>query len=656
MPNLTDKLRVVDGDSRFTGGMNSLDTPIALTDSFYRSSMNMVNRGGVLQTRPGYEYKFTMPAGNLQGGIMFRPSSGFEFLVFAVEGLVYSSQYPFKTCEQIVGLEFRSDVTDIYFCTAEKGSQVQSDDTVKLITPFKLVIIQDGYTPPGIWDGSSAQHLLDANETPIGSVMAWSGNRLWVAREQEIFASDIFDPTSFREGTYLSNAKSFLLEKPVTAMVEVTTKNIGQLVAFTDTSATLFQSNIRKRSTWDTTDQFQAVLLPEIGCVAHRSIVTMHGLLWWYSAFGLTNLNAALSSYVTSEFSYQDNEMAISKGFLSPRQSTIACAVFENYLLTSVPHADVFNSHTWVIDKAPGDTVNVDSPSAWNSYWTGTRPVAWAFGYVQGVNRIFQFSKDYDGNNRCWEAFSDDRTDAGAPIVWSMETRGYSNKSITKKKFRFAEVDFTELSGQVDVGVYWAGTSRGAYKSILQKRFVANTGVIDSAVELDYDDSVLYSLKKQSRLVRTNDVANSPTDKTSCNIESPDAEWYDAAFQLLIVGSGQAAVSTIRMFMDLIPENTSGDCVADETLEENNVRFDGRAADNLEELDSGPLFFTAEKTVHVVFEDESFDAIADAVSTVSQADADKQAQDKAQSVANFWLASKVPYIVGDPSQAIVPTP
>lgn len=654
MANVVDKLRKVAGDSQFMRGMNSQNLPITLTDGFYQTAMNMVNRGGALQTRPGYDWKFNMPEGNLQGGVLFRPSNGFEFLVFAVSGKIYSSEYPFKEYKEVAGLTFREDVTDIYFCVAEKGSQVQPDETVKLITPYKLVFIQDGYSAPGIWDGSSAQHLTSPKDTPLGTAMAWSGNRLWVARDQEIFASDIFDPTSFREGTYISNAKSFLVEKPVVAMVEVTgTKSSdGQLVVFTETSASLFLSSRRKRAEWGNDPPFQSLLLPEIGCIAHRSIVTMNGLLWWYSAFGLTNLDSALSTYLSSEFKYQDGEMAVSKGYLGQRQATVACAPFENYLLVSVPHADVFNSHTWVLDKGPRETINEDSPPAWNSYWTGTRPVAWAYGYVQGISRIFHFSKDYDGNNRCWEAFSDQRNDSGAPIVWAMETRGYSLGDITEKQFRFAEIDLTEIAGDVDIGVYWAGVSRGAYKQILQKRIRANIGVIDSEVKLDYAESVLYSLKKQSRLLRTADVLNMQTDKTSCQIESDQAEWRDKAFQLLIVGSGEAAISSIRMMIDTLRENTSGDCSKDETSEENNVRFDGTGSDDLEVLDVGPVFYNSEKTVTVSYGGATFDAVATAISNLSQADADKQAEAKAQAVANIWLYQVTPPLVGDPSNAV----
>ncbi len=176
--------------------------------------------------------------------------------------------------------------------------------------------------------------------------------------------------------------------------------------------------------------------------------------------------------------------------------------------------------------------------------------------------------------------------------------------------------------------------------------------MIDTEVELDYEESVLFSLKKQSRTIRTIDVLNSTTNTTSCQIESDLAEWRDYAFQLLIVGSGPCAINSVRMFMQNVPENTSGECTKDETSEDNNVRFDGTGSEDLVALETGPEIFSSTKSVTVSYDGEEFVAEATSYSFVSQADADKQATSKAQVAANAWLASVEPYIYGDPSNAL----
>ncbi len=635
------KKRVIDGDSQFALGMNSQVDPMKLSDGFYRASMNTVNRGGIIQCRPGYQWKFTMPEGKLQGGILLRPLFGaVERLVFAVDGLIYSSLYPFTSYAQVGGLEFRDDVENIFFCVAEKGAQRNADDSIKLITPYRVVMIQDGYTPPGVFDGNFGQHLPDRDDCPIGTVMGWSGDRLWVIRDRELYASDVNDPFSFREGTYLSNARSFLLPGPGTAMTEINSTADAQLLVFTASTGTVFKSNIRQRTTWNSTEKFQQVLLPSVGCLSHRSVVTQFGLTWWYSQFGVTNLNTAESAFISSELKYQDGEMAISKGLLAQGLGGVSMAAFENYLLASVPHADVFNTHTWVLDHAPAESKNFDSPDAWNSYWTGTRPVEWASGQVQGEDRIFQFSKDIDGQNRCWEAFSADRHDQGAPITWSVETRGYNNKNIDTKEFCFAEIKMSEFAGNVDVAVFWAGVSRGAFKRISTKSIRADEGIVTDDLVIE-DDTVLYGLKPQSRTIRTEDVAQMPVATTSCGIESPFAERLDEGFQLLIVCSGPGAIRSIQMFMNVEEPNESGECQANEE-DPNYVRFDGVGSDDPEDLSAAPELFTATKTVTASHDGLNYDATADGESVISQADADKIATERATADANVWLDRVTP--------------
>lgn len=645
----------VDGDSQFLGGMNSQSDPLQIAPGYYRTSMNTVNRGGVIQTRPGYDWRFSLPEGTIQGALLFQPTSGFEQLVVAVSGKIYVSQYPFREFSSLPTLSFSENARDVFFCVAEKGSQVQPDETVKLITPYKVVIIQDGFTPPGLWDGTTAIHDSSLHGVPIGTAMAWSGNRLWVARRAEIYASDISDPFSFREGTYLSNARSFLLERPVTAMVEITSNgtNDGRLLAFTDSSCTVFKSGVRSRIEWLSTQDFQAVLLPKIGCVAHRSIVSQFGLIWWYSQFGLINLNSALRTYVSSEMIYKDSEMAISKGYLGPGTDRVACAVFENYVLASVPHADVYNKHTWVIDNAPAQSTNAQASPAWNSYWTGTRPTDWVFGLVQGENRIFHFSVDIDGKNRCWEAFSGERTDNNCPIICTLETRGYTKASLQNKELRYAEFEFLELQAGVDVAAYWAGSTRGAFKRWMTKEIIATEGVMDDERELS-DDTQFFSFKKQSRLLRTVDISESPPQLTACQIESAKTERLDSGFQALLIWSGAAAVRSCRMFFNWKNEDKSGKCEDLETGEK-IVRYDGSGTASEDDLGIEPVIFTSNKTYTIPATDAPTPDIVGSgfgESRISQHDADKIAQSQAVNYANILWDAIVPTIDGDPDNPL----
>jgi hypothetical protein len=391
--------------------------------------------------------------------------------------------------------------------------------------------------------------------------MKWSGDRLWIGRDDQLFAGDIADPLSFTETEYLAEGGSFRINGNITAMAEVSSVDTPQLLVFTASSTTSIQSNIRDRVLWKTTDNFQRTLLPDVGCVSGRAIATQYGQLWWMTTTGITSLNAALSSRVSSELVFRDSEMAVSKGNLSPNIEKIAAASFENYLMFSMPSGDLFNRHTWVMDQSVMDSLNGKAAAAWNGVWTGTRPVEWSGGVINGVRRVFHVSKDFDGKNRLWEAFVPSREDNGQPITCYVETKSHANfhqeaQGLDIKTFRFAELEFTEISGTLDIKVYWAGL-RGNYKQLTTFRFVSPDDSINNSRTFNLDSNLL-SYRPQSRTVRTTEVLDDSKTDGQCGIESDIPARHDRAFSLLIVWSGKAALRSYRVFARKYDESGVG--------------------------------------------------------------------------------------------------
>jgi hypothetical protein len=498
----------------------------------------------------------------LQGYTLFRPTGGAWHHVVAVAGKVYTSAYPFTTYTQLPNVQFFTGSDIVVFEKATKSVQQNVDGTLSIVDPYDVLIMQDGRTPAAYWDGSISRHLNPlASETPLGTWMKWSGDRLWVGRDNELFASDIADPLRFTETEYLSEGGSFRLPDIITGLAEITSTDVPQLLVFTQNTTSIFQSNIRDRETWKTTNNFQRVLFPQVGCVSGRAITTQYGQLWWMTMTGVTSLNAAAQSRISSELLYRDTEMAVSKGNLSPNIERVAAISFENYVLFSVPSGDLFNRHTWVMDQSPAEKLNTGSPAAWNGVWTGTRPVQWSVGAVNGVQRVFHVSVDYDGVNRLWEAFIPTRQDNGQPITCYVETKSHANfgemaQGLDIKTFRFAELEFTEIQGTLDVKVYWAGM-RGNYKELTVYRFVAPEGNItyDKQITLD---TQLFAYRPQARLVRTTEILNDRQEGSICGIESPFPDRHDRAFSLLIVWSGKAALRSYRIFARTFDESGVG--------------------------------------------------------------------------------------------------
>lgn len=645
--------KIQDGDMTFLNGMNSSLAPDQLTAGFYARSMNMVNRGGVLQTRPGYRCMFVTPDGFFQGGKLFKPKQGIPSILFGVAGNLYISDFPFRSFRKIDGVSFSPTARQLYFAQVEQSVRVNTDGSLSLITPRNLLIIQDGaQSAPVVFDGTSAEVQRGTGKIPLGGPMAWVGDRLWVARGALLFASDIANPLSFTEPLYLASPTSFVLPNTITALTRNPATAFPQLLCFTQTTTTVFQAGIRDRSQWASTPDFQKEIFPNVGCGSQRSVVSHYGFLWWYSNFGLTSIDAAAQTFVSSALPYKDGEMIDSKSRLSSDLNGVACSTFENYLLVSVPHADKFNSHTWCLDNSTIVSGKSSLPT-WNSIWTGTRPVEWISDDINGIQRSLYFSADYDGKNRLWEAFTPDRLDDGCPISWYAELRGLHFDLPGKaKEFRYADVFMSELSGIVDIAIFWAGAARGKYKRILTKRIIASRGSLRSGEIVRATDKI-FALKKQSRPLRTQDGRAIISEETlsSCDVESPALEFKDESFQLLIVGSGPAAIRGAITYAEP-PTNIddSGACEHDET-EENFVRFDGAAAeaDTFEQahqqfVENLPVFTSVRSEV---LSQDGFTEVGfgEAESVVSQQDADKIATAIARRKAAFQLEKILPKIV-----------
>ena len=643
-----------DGDTNFLPGSNTNAHPSHLSPGQYARSMNMVNRGGIVQCRPGHRCKFVTPPGNFQGGEFFKPKQGTAVIVFGVEGLLYLSEYPYLTYRQIPGVAFIPHARQLFFKQVEQSVSINPDGSLTFIASRNLLVIQDGgFTPPVVFDGTRAEHQRGPGKIPLGGPMEWVGDRLWVARGANLFASDIANPLGFTEPLYVTTVEAFILPGDITALAKTTSLESPQLLAYTEDTTSLFQASIRDRGQWLATPNFQRVIFPGIGCTSQRSVLAHYGLLWWWSAYGLISMDAAILANQTSTLPYRDSEMNDSKARLSEDLAGVASIAVENYLLVSVPHTDIYNRDTWVLDNSAYQTLSTPPVHVWNSVWTGTRPINWLVGQINGTSLVLHFSRDFDGNNRLWESFTPDRLDDRCPITWFVESRGYLGQdALGRKEFRMADIFLSELSGVFDIAVFWAGSRRGKYKRILTKRILATRGTL-RATDIITSEDLVFALKKQVRRIRTQDAREIWTneERTSCGVEDDNAEFNDESFQLLIVGSGPGAVSAIEIWTDppIGDEKMSGACEEDET-EENLVRFDGAGVSSeflagVEELSKDDLIYRSSKTVTLDSGGLIETGVGESESVISQQAADKVAECIAARKAAKRLEEESPQII-----------
>ncbi|HYG24436.1 MAG TPA: hypothetical protein VEH04_16785 [Verrucomicrobiae bacterium] len=642
---------IKDGDMRFARGLDSASDPSALLPESYAWSVNMLNRGGVLQTRPGYRQRFTLPEGKLQGLTVFTPRVGTPVLIAIVAGKVYTSHYPFTSYQAVVGDQLSATADHVFAEQATRSVERNPDGSLKLISPQSVLMLQDGKSPAAYFDG---YRTTSTNSVPQGTHMKWVSGRLWVARGPQLFASDIADPLNFIEQktNTLGGINYYLLPDDCTGMATTPGLQLSPLFAFTNSTTTAFQTTVLNRAAWSSLAQFQQTIFPNIGTVSARSIVSRAGLLWWYSQFGLVNFDAAAFSESSSRIDLMDNELARSKSCLSPDLSGIAAASYGNFLLVSVPHASLRNRHTWVHDATSHDLANEALPPCWSSVWTGVNPVQWVRLTIAGRTRLFCASVDDDGQNRVYEAFTNERRDNGVDIPWVVETRGYTGGApVSPKELRFLEYGLSDIHGQVNLKISWAGVGRGRWKTLAEREFRAAEGNISGGQSFR-SDSALFALKSQSRFGRTEDLQNVPEDTLSSagidgNVFTTESERevVDTAFQFRIEGSGQCSVRSLRVFMDPIADSDRGMPDKAET-EAGLVRYDGAASRNQEGLQEAPTIFSSTKSAEARYKNYGVGASAAVVSSISQSEADKRALQTAQARADFQLAATVPPYVG----------
>lgn len=557
-------------DGLWLAGANSLMEPGALLQGEYQWSINAINRGGMLGTRPGLGLVGQMiwGLGEPQALIAFKPVGRPIQLIAAVGGKILRCDFPFLTWSIVPNIAF-SPTGPIVFCVGKKSVERQSDQTLKVVNSYPVLIIQDNMRQAGVWDGMTARHSNPSpgySGIPIGLWMAWSGSRLWVGSGSKLFASDLKDPTSFTETNYLSEGGYFDLPDEIKGIGQ--TADLRTLLVGTDTTVTSFLSNIRDRNQWADTPDFQKILFPGIGVVAGKSFVNQYGLTWWFSHGGVIALDSAQQTYRSSRVHYRDQNMMRSKSNLASDLSKICGGTFENFLFYSVPSGDRHNAHSWALDQAPVDTLDTPGSPAWTGAWNGIRPVEWASVVVNGRNRCFCLSRDYvPGSNRqftynVWEAFTPQRRDVSHNRVAKRISCGFETKRLgagpNLMRFSHALLDCTEISGTVDLSIYYAGT-RGGYKLIGSKRIVASSGSIRDGTRIT-SASRIEAFRPQDRLVRTMQVEGGIDEINNNKIESPLNGNVDRGFSILVKWEGQLTVRGLEIFVEPEPDKVVGAC------------------------------------------------------------------------------------------------
>lgn len=590
-------------------GVDSYSSPLAVIDGKVRWAVNAVNRSGVWTTRPGFKTRQSFavvtnaPRVFAQGFTWFTPTGGGTQLIWAISGNVwYAPIAPDGSVGDAVmmsNVTFNPNAAQVTFARCVQTATVVNGIPATPIPARNILIIQDGTSRPAYWDGTTSGTLnpqvnvvvdgsgnttypADYNQTRAGLWMAWSGNRLFVARGPNVYASDLGDPTHFTEMLVLTSLPVISLPTDVTGMIDRGTSGTtnSQVIIFCRNETYAAYSGVQQRIPsasagypgWQGTPNFLSKIFAGTGCVAGKTPVNHRGLIYWLSEWGLVMFDNINSVTSTQNMPAINAVMAYSNRAVSNNQ-TLACHGFYNsYVFWGMTGAvsGSGNTEIQVLDRQP---MPVDGAKAfaWQGVWTGISPVEFATCEVSGITRCYALSDDGTGVIRIIEAFQANRADNGHPIPWGIETPLHmvSGGVFDRANFLYARMFLDNIYGNLDIVCRWRGT-RGVWHEILTTRVTATPG----RVLTPYDDgtgpqsAVLRgSNLEQARDILTRNVRGEPGGCQSAAVEARgDAmDNSDRAFALRFEFRGRGSLIAYRIAADNFEQDTEGEAVGAET-------------------------------------------------------------------------------------------
>lgn len=595
-------------DGPWPGGVDSFLYPTDLIPGTYAWGVNVVNRGGIVQTRPGKHRVVSFCGRIAQGAHWCRTLNDENYLLVAIDGKVYWAPFPFLTWTQATGVVLDPNAPRVYFCTAEQAVYYNPDDTIALLpTPKNQVFMQDGVSTPCYWDATdftsgqvTNSYITGStgakNPMPIGTVMLWKDNWLWLVCKNLIFVSDLLYPASFNQEKILAEKTGFRFPRSVVNMIP--SPEQGILVA-TDSSLHSLQSFIPDRRDWQTTTGFQSDVNLEVGVVAPWAITYMHSMPWILTARGVISYDRAMTTNLSTVILTQDAEMVRSKHLLNQNVRSSCMGVWENALLLSVPASSTYNRHTWILDAGIAAKLNNSTGMCWTGIWTGSFPVQFASPIVAGTQHNYElaYSGGYlalntgespspmietglplQANIHLYENMIPNQIDdVEGDISCSLETKAFLLQTDDYYRFVFGEFMLVNIRGVVNFQVYVTGLA-GNYQPLFSTTLRADVGPWGNP-----PDAVLYyvanpgevvpenttttfeNYRSQVRHLRSTEyIVHESRDHAACTeIQRPDG--IDKAFQLLIQWQGRLGIRQVKFFYDRQLQSPQGKCPVNES-------------------------------------------------------------------------------------------
>ncbi len=244
-----------------------------------------------------------------------------------------------------------------------------------------VLVIQDGEKQPIQYDGSSWDNLTTV---PVGTAMRFANGRLHLVssgRRKTLQVGDILqngDPTTalkFTETGYLFGGGSFAFPNEITSLHEIPTQDKasgqGTMVIGTTRDCHTLRTDITDRDAWQSVQDFQAPLFPEIGVAGPDSMVPVNNDLYFRSSNGLRSLRMAVGEQQSPGYGglHQEIPENFYKWGLKHNSSTHSD---DRFITTVRPR---LMNHQWVYEGAVSinfeslNRLGGKSPISFDGYW-----------------------------------------------------------------------------------------------------------------------------------------------------------------------------------------------------------------------------------------------------------------------------------------------
>jgi hypothetical protein len=466
-----------------------------------------------------------------------------------------------------------------------------------MVQAENFVVIQDGFSTPLIFNGSSLRRAAD-DEIKCGRVMAYVNGRIWYSLPDgfSFRAGDIVYGDGTRasvlketENTFLNEGGDFAVPSDsggITAMAVPgnpdTSLGQGPLLVFTPRYIFSINAPV-DRDVWKNLNYpIQAISLLTSGALGARSTITINGDVFYRAVDGIR-------SFIIARRSFNDwGNTPISNEILNIVENdqvnllwSSSAVVFDNrVLMTSQPRYDalgVTHKALAVLDFDLITSMRKKFPPAWAGIWTGLNVMQILKTESVYGDQCFSIVRGSDNSLQIWEITKSEKfdynlADGKKEIQWLVQTRAYNFElPFGLKRLDSGDIFIDSLDGDVSFNVEYRPDQ---YPGWLEWADWSECATTNQCLDLCPITNFQSQYRPKMRLPTPSDVP--------CNssISTPTRNMYEVQMSLTI--TGYCRIKSIRVHAYDVQEPSVGECLV----------FEG--CKTLEACDVNPFFYTSE--------------------------------------------------------------